>query len=201
MGSAPASAHKLKVFASAVGDQIQGGAYFAGGGKAGGASILIQDGGGRTLAELQPDANGRFTYFATEPGDHLVVAKAPDGHQATWRISAAELAPAFPTQADDETTRGQGRVSPGLEGRQPSQEAVGAASAAAQQTGHAAPSPQLPAAIELAVARQIRPLREQLAAAQDRARLTDILGGIGYIIGIMGLALWWKSRRAPRDTP
>jgi nickel transport protein len=55
--------------------------------------------------------------------------------------------------------------------------------------------PALEAAIERAVARQIRPLREQLIAAEDRIRLQDILGGIGFIMGLTGLALWLTSRR------
>jgi nickel transport protein len=60
--------------------------------------------------------------------------------------------------------------------------------------------PAVESAIERAVARQIRPLREQLVAAEDRIRLQDILGGIGYIIGLTGLALWWRSRRRSGPT-
>ena len=58
----------------------------------------------------------------------------------------------------------------------------------------------LEAKIEQAVARQVRPLREELLAAQGRAGLRDILGGIGYILGLVGLLIWWQSRRdrAPR---
>jgi nickel transport protein len=55
--------------------------------------------------------------------------------------------------------------------------------------------PALEAAIERAVARQVRPLREEVAAARDAARLQDILGGIGYLFGLTGLALWWRGRR------
>lgn len=209
MGSEPASAHKLKVFASAVGNQIQGSAYFAGGGKAGGASISIQDDEGRTLAEIQPDENGGFSYIATAPSDYLVVARSPDGHQATWRVSAAELAPAFPTRGDPEATTGLDQseaaddlatILKGSDGRQGTQKAANAASQEATASASVAQDPQLLSAIELAVARQIAPLREQLAASEGRARLTDVLGGIGYIIGVTGLALWWKSRRRSRDT-
>ena len=50
-------------------------------------------------------------------------------------------------------------------------------------------------AVEAAVARQIRPLREELLATRDALRLQDILGGLGYIFGLTGLALWWRSRR------
>lgn len=58
--------------------------------------------------------------------------------------------------------------------------------------------PDLELMIEQAVARQVRPLREQLIAHQDRIRLQDLLGGIGYILGLAGLVLWWWSRGGPR---
>jgi nickel transport protein len=59
-------------------------------------------------------------------------------------------------------------------------------------------APEIAAAIERAVARQVRPLREELLATRDALRLQDILGGIGYIFGLAGLALWWRSRQ-PTD--
>lgn len=54
-------------------------------------------------------------------------------------------------------------------------------------------------AIEQAVARAVRPLREQLALERERARLRDVLGGIGYILGLAGLWAWWRAR--DRDRP
>ena len=50
--------------------------------------------------------------------------------------------------------------------------------------------------MEQAVARQIGPLRRELQASQQRARLSDIIGGIGLIFGIAGVVLWWRSRSA-----
>ncbi|NEX20507.1 carboxypeptidase regulatory-like domain-containing protein [Thiorhodococcus mannitoliphagus] len=210
--SAPetASAHKLKVFASAVGDRIQGSAYFAGGAKASGATILIQDIAGQTLATLLPDENGSFNYVAREPGDYVVVAKSADGHQAEWRISAAELAPAFPqgsaTGADQEIDRAgpageQSQIPSPPDTKEAAADKAASTSSGTDQPGSAPLDPRLVSAIELAVARQIRPLREQLAASADSARLTDVLGGIGYILGITGLALWWRSRQEGQRKP
>lgn len=54
------------------------------------------------------------------------------------------------------------------------------------------------AAIEKAVAHQVRPLREAFAQSQARAQLQDILGGIGYILGIAGLGIWWTGRQKRR---
>jgi nickel transport protein len=52
------------------------------------------------------------------------------------------------------------------------------------------------AAIERAVARQVRPLREDALAAREAVQFRDVLGGIGYILGLAGLGLWWRCRRS-----
>jgi nickel transport protein len=52
--------------------------------------------------------------------------------------------------------------------------------------------------IEEAVARQLRPLREQLDREAQRRRLQDVLGGLGYILGIAGLAMYWAARKRTR---
>jgi len=51
------------------------------------------------------------------------------------------------------------------------------------------------AALEAAIARQIRPLREQLDAYESRVRLHDLMGGIGTIFGLFGCWAWLQSRR------
>lgn len=51
------------------------------------------------------------------------------------------------------------------------------------------------AAVDRAVARQIRPLLEAYDAAEGRARFNDVMGGIGMIIGLAGMALWASARR------
>jgi nickel transport protein len=56
--------------------------------------------------------------------------------------------------------------------------------------------PALATALERAVARQLAPLREELAAARAQVGLRDVLGGLGYILGLVGLALFWRSRSA-----
>ncbi len=71
---------------------------------------------------------------------------------------------------------------------------------AAPPVGTAPPPADLAALVERSVARQVRPLREQLDAFQDAARWHDVLGGIGYIVGLGGLAygLAMRPRKRPR---
>ena len=58
----------------------------------------------------------------------------------------------------------------------------------------------LEALVAKAVASQVRPLREQLQQAESRRRLIDIVAGLGYIFGIMGVILFFRAARR-RTTP
>jgi nickel transport protein len=50
--------------------------------------------------------------------------------------------------------------------------------------------------IETAVDRQVVPLRRQLDRFENTLRVRDVLGGIGYIFGIMGLLFFFLGRRS-----
>lgn len=173
--SPAAQAHLLKVFAFAEGNRIEGATYFVGGTPASGASVEVMSADGRLLATLVPDTDGEFSYQTATREDHVIIANTGDGHVARWTVSAAELT---------------GKES----------------SKAGENTHHAPPSAttgpvtepgnnKLAALVESAVARQVQPLREQIARYEDRIRLRDIIGGIGYIVGLSGLAIWWRQRR------
>ncbi|KAA6187086.1 hypothetical protein F2Q65_03985 [Thiohalocapsa marina] len=210
-GIRPAYAHKLNVFAAADGTWIEGSTYFAGGAGASGARIRVTDASGALLAELESAADGRFRFQASGPQDHRVIARIGDGHRAEWLVTAEELAGGFaPAQAEtlapamtNAPVADQPVLDSAIGDAVTGDAATGAADSAVPVT-LAAPPPGpeaagLEAAIEAAVARQIaqqiRPLREELLATRDALRLQDVLGGIGYIFGLAGLALWWKARR------
>ncbi len=64
----------------------------------------------------------------------------------------------------------------------------------------AAPVPQgedtrLAAVVEAAVARRLEPLELQLQRQADALRLRDLLGGIGYILGLAGIAFYVAGRK------
>lgn len=177
--SLQAQAHKLKVFATAEGDRIEGEAYFAGGARAAGVAVLITDAEGHELARLTPDAEGRFHYRVERRREYRVVADSLDGHVASWTIRPEELSSSLPP-ADPAQTPPRVLAEP--------------ASPAPRTQSPDLRERALSEMVERAVARQVRPLREALVAYDDKVRLHDILGGIGYILGIAGLGLWWRSR-------
>src|SRR5690606_8401996 len=44
------------------------------------------------------------------------------------------------------------------------------------------------------VQQELAPIRAMLVHYEEKTRFRDILGGIGYIVGVVGLMAWWKSR-------
>jgi nickel transport protein len=190
LAAGPAAAHRLKVFARVEAGEILGSAYFVGGAPASGAEVRVLGPGGSVLATLVPDGEGRFRYSPAAPGDYVVEADSGDGHVARWTLAAKEFAAAATAPAGQ--LKGTGHA-----------EALGAGVSETVTGGPAqallpapVPEPALAALVEDAVARQVGPLREQLQAYEDKVRLHDVLGGIGYILGLAGLALWWRSRNA-----
>ena len=55
--------------------------------------------------------------------------------------------------------------------------------------------PALEAAVELALARQLGPLRAELAAFESRARWRDAAAALGYILGLSGAVFFALGRR------
>jgi nickel transport protein len=71
----------------------------------------------------------------------------------------------------------------------------------AKVTGVSSPAdaPPLPAGIdkviEKALDKKLAPIMRTLAEMQEqKIRLTDVLGGLGYIFGLVGVAAYFKSR-------
>lgn len=176
-----AQAHRLNVFASTDGAVIQGTVYFQGMIPARKAPVTVLDPDGALLAETVADDAGRFAFEATRRVDHRIIADLQDGHRAAFVVPAAQLPPSLsapslpaPAEANDGAT----------------------ATTVAEATPQAEPpGTAIEAIVEAAVARHVGPLREQIAAYEDKIRWHDVLGGIGYIVGMTGLAFYFLARR------
>lgn len=182
LAAAPAEAHGLKVFAAATGAGIEGRVYFAGGHAARGATVQVETADGRRLATTVADADGRFSVDVRERIDHVIIADSGDGHVARFTVAAATLPVSVP------------------ESLPPPAPVAAPATAAVASIPPSAAAAGWPAGLEEIVARsvaaQIAPLRAQIDAYEDRLRFRDVLGGLGYILGVAGLAAWlWARRR------
>jgi nickel transport protein len=190
-----ALAHKLNVFASAAGRTIEGYAYFPGGGRAKEVSVQVLGRDGEVLGETTTDQNGEFTFEAAVRCDHTFVVDSGDGHRATYVVEADELPGDLPSPGsaaqDAGIAVGEGDATQGRQaesGTAPSllPPPVG------EGRGEGGSAAELDAE---ALSRQIRGLREQIEAYEERTRFRDVLGGIGYILGLSGVAAYFLARR------
>ena len=181
VAASPASAHRLKVFASAIGSSIEGEAYFVGSGPAAGVDVTLRDTADKVLQSGKTGPDGKFALKATGTGDITVTVDAEDGHVARFTVAASEL--------DSNPPAAVPPASAALAGDAKPRDAAMPA---------AAPAVSM-ADLEIAVARKVAPLAAQIDALQSALRIQDIIGGIGYIVGIFGLVAFLKSRRPAKD--
>jgi len=205
-----AAAHQLYVFAYAEGRVIHGEAYFRGHIPAQNLTVQVLDPAGKELGRTQTDEQGKFTFETSRQCDHRLVVKTPDGHQAEFVVKAAELsAVEAPAELAGSGAMSGGEVMSGGESSSGSEAAVASPPADEKTTGearHAMPATAtrpaetvsqpvaLSARIESLQA-QIGQLRQQLDEYEKTVRLRDVLGGIGYILGLAGVAFYFLGVR------
>ncbi len=181
--------HKVRVFAYGEGDLILGEAAFAGGKGAINTEILVVDNAsGKTLLTAKTDDKGQFQFTIPEEArnsrlDLKIIANAGAGHRAEWLLEAADYLLSAPEKAAAQQAVPEESVQP----PPPLKEA---------ETVSGISEEKLRAIVDDSVSRQLAPLRHYLAENSERKMsLQDILGGIGYIIGLAGLAAYMKSRK------
>jgi len=187
---APAWAHKVNVFAYVEGGEVIAETYFADGRKCADSAIEVFDANGKKLLEGKTDAHGSFRFKPPVRSDLLIRLNASMGHQAEYVLPAADLPAAWgiplpPKEGEMAKTAESG---PEIVEPSPAAEEM----PAIEETADLTAFEQM---IDRAVARQVAPLRRAFEAERDRRRLVDIIGGIGYIVGIMGLIAYLRSRR------
>ena len=171
---APAHSHNARLFATAEGSVITGYAYASSGERLSSVTVHVEDPKGQHLGETRTAVDGAFRFDASRQCDHLLVLDPADGHGAQFRIKAADLV--FPPAPADRASEPAPSVGPTHEA-------------------------DLQDAVSAAVARQLRPLREQLDRLENRIRFRDVLGGVGYLVGVAGLAFYFLGvRRRGRAT-
>lgn len=176
------AAHNVVGGVYAIGDQIEGEVGFSNGDMAApGTVVNVTDGQGNELASLETDDEGGFIYTATQRIDHLFYANLSSGHILELTLPADELPDSLAAVGSVEVTVDKVAV--------PS---VSTTSIATDRQG-------LEQMIERAVAKQVVPLRKEIAAYKEKSSLQDIMGGIGYIFGLCGLGIWWRQRQLDKQ--
>jgi nickel transport protein len=178
-----AAAHNVQVFAYLDGETIRGEATIGGGKKAKNADILILDpDNNETLTSTKTDADGSFSIAVKETGRQrteplLVVLEAGPGHRAEWLLQPVEAeltASSQPQLTTNAPTDSQNR----------------------EITTLPLDADELRQLIGAVVEEKLVPVKQMIAHQQHSSpSLKDILGGLGFIIGIGGIIAYAVSRK------
>jgi nickel transport protein len=176
----PVFAHKVTIFAWVEGDTVHTESKFSGGRVAKQARIEVYDRAGALLLEGRTDDEGRFVFKAPKQEALRIVLVAGAGHRNEWVVKAEEFAGHVRPAADDDTVLPK-QTEPG--GATPLPERIDIS------------REDLQTMIEAALEKQLQPVLRRLHQMDEGPRLVDIIGGIGYILGLVGLGAYVHFRR------
>ena len=196
-----ALAHRVNIFAWTEDNEIVAECGFNGGSKVKQGQVVVFDAAtGTKLIEGRTDDFGVYRFPVSAEGKAhgvRIVIKAGEGHQNEWTVEAAELATIQP---------GTG-AAPAASSAPASATAVAAAPAAqapaspktdkapAQQAANISAS-ELQNIVNTALDAKLGPIRKELAEMRvARPGFSEIFGGIGWLVGLAGIALYFKGRR------
>lgn len=176
----PVFAHKVTIFAWVEGDTVHTESKFSGGRVAKQAPIEVYDRTGALLLEGRTDDEGRFVFKAPKQEELRIVLVAGAGHRNEWVVKAEEFAGHMRPAADDETVPPD-QAEPVIVSPLPGKIDVS--------------REDLQTMIEAALDKKLQPVLHRLHQMDEGPRLVDIIGGIGYILGLVGLGAYVHFRR------
>lgn len=196
-----ALAHRVNIFAWTEGDQIVVECAFNGSSKVNGGRIAVYDAvDGKELLQGITDAQGQFRFAVPEAaraaGHGLrIEINAGEGHRNQWLVEASEFnaAPTAAEAAAPATAAASLSPAPGS--------ADFAVSPSSAQGAGALPGPYATPAdvqriVNAALDAKLAPLKRDLAAQRSAGPgLTEIIGGMGWLVGLAGLGLYFRGRR------
>ncbi len=186
-----AQAHRVSVFAWVEGDTVYVESKFSGGRKVKDGLITVTDAGGQELLRGKTDGQGEFSFKIPRRTELHIVLQAGMGHRAQWILPVSDMPPAGDSTGEEAQTQGV-QSKPGATGTAVPQ----SSSAPAAPVLSGPDAKQIEALVEKALDKKLKPLFKMLAELhQTGPTLGDVLGGIGYIIGLMGLAAYMRYRK------
>ena len=193
---APADAHRVNVFAWVEGNTIYTTSKFSGGRAAQKSLIEVYDSRKNLLLSGRTDAAGAFSFPIPKIDDLEIVLEAGTGHRGTWQIRKNEIEA---TQGDQSGEQ----KSPPSEPK-PTPTTLTERSEPQDHHNTSECSPETAAKLEKVIEetisrtldRKLHPLMTMIAETRNpKPGFREILGGLGYIFGLIGVAAYVHSRR------
>lgn len=170
-------AHKVYLFAWVEGDTIYTESYFSKSKKVNDGIIKVYDPSGKELLTGKTNEKGEFSFEIPQRTDLRIVLKSSMGHGAEYLFKRDE----FP-EGEDSLTGGK--------------EKEGGTEPVAKEPEINANRDEIRKMIEDTLDARLKPISRSIARLSEEKGpgITEVIGGIGYIFGIMGIILYFKSK-------
>lgn len=191
---ASVSAHKVTIFAWVDGDTVHTQSKFSGSKRVKNAPVLVYDPKDVLLLDGKTDKNGMFSFKIPQKTSLKIVLKASMAHMAVWKIPVEAFGGTEPENAAKTDALQNSLKTPSDSVNIQTHEHVSGSSAVALGKR------EIEDIIDAALDKKLAPLTEIIADSIVRGPgFTEIVGGIGYIFGLVGVALYFANRKRKTD--
>ena len=167
-------AHKVILTAYVEGDTVFVESGFSDGTLCRNATIEVFDPSGKKLLEGKTNEKGEFSFKPPQKTDLRLVLDAGMGHRDEYTVPAGEL-PEIAAES----------VEPWVE---------------TEAVARMDPK-EIESIVDRVIQKRLHPLIQLVAKSQLKTGFspTEIFGGIGYILGLAGIAMYFKSRKSGKS--
>ena len=206
--SGAALAHRVVIFAWIEGDTVFTESQFPDGRIISDARVKVLDHQNTLLLEGTTDQKGEFSFKIPKITDLNIVLEAGMGHQGQWQLAEAEIQSAMGITEKNPASE----IMAGNSQDPAADISVPKGFSQTEKTELPINEKELARIVETAVEtaleknldqkldQKLQPVTRMLARMQDSGpSVNDIFGGIGYIIGMMGVAAFFLSKSRNND--
>ena len=195
IGINPAYAHKVMVFAWVDGNTVFTQSKFSGGKKVKGGKIAVYNTHKKILLEGKTDNEGKFSFEVPEKTTLKIVLYAGTGHRAEWTVPKEDIEEISEEKFSKSTLKKpQAKIPANTISSEPTENRRDEMPQAPQPPGPGAD--EIEQAVEKALDKKLKPVIKMLNESLDRGpTMSEIIGGIGYILGLMGVGAYFHYRR------
>ncbi|MFQ5867247.1 MAG: hypothetical protein ACE5IT_04540 [bacterium] len=178
-------AHKVNLFAYAENGMVYTESYFSDGRKAMNSTVEVFDAKNNKLFLTgKTDKNGEFSFKITQATALRIVLTASMGHKNEYFLSEDEVRDALGM------LKASGKLPAEGIGEKEKKQAFGKGLSQID-------SYQLEALLDQVVEKKTAPLMRKLMKIEEQMQkpsIQEILGGIGYILGLMGIGIYFRYK-------
>jgi nickel transport protein len=187
---ASASAHKVTIFAWVDGDTVHTQSKFSGGKRVKNTPVLVFDPKDVLLLDGKTDKNGMFSFKIPQKTSLKIVLKASMAHMAVWKIPVEALGGTEPKNAaKTDALQDSLKTSPDSVDIETHEQVSGSSTVTLGKR-------EIEEIIDASLDKKLAPITEILADSIHRGPgITEIMGGLGYIFGLVGVALYFANRK------